>query len=371
MKLALAGGLLGCTPRRSFDGRVLVVGAGAAGLTMARRLVEQGVEVRVVEASSAVGGRMAVDCTFADFPISLGAEWLSASRSVLDDVVPDRSARTDIALRGYARDDPYGFFDGELNVGKLGRFDDLRFVNASWFDVFERYVVPEVLPRTTLDSPVAAIDWSGDVVRVTGTRGEVWEADRVVVTVPLSVLQRGDIAFVPALPTARRERIASAPVWAGLKAFVAFREPFFPTFLEFPDSFQSTGQRLYYDASYGHDTQDFVLGMFTVGAPAERASALGEDALVGSILKELDTIFGGIASRTYLRHLVWDWSQQPFVGAAYLADGAPPAISRALAKPLGGRVFFAGDAYTSFDDWGAVHTAVASALEAVDAVLRS
>jgi hypothetical protein len=60
-----------------------------------------------------------------------------------------------------------------------------------------------------LDHPVAQVDHSGPTVAVTTESGEVFEADRVVVTVPLGVLKAGAISFTPALPAAMRDAIGA------------------------------------------------------------------------------------------------------------------------------------------------------------------
>lgn len=44
-----------------------------------------------------------------------------------------------------------------------------------------------------LNTPVSKIDYSGDTVKVTTSSGAVFEADKVLVTVPLGVLQAGSI----------------------------------------------------------------------------------------------------------------------------------------------------------------------------------
>ena len=56
--------------------RVGIIGAGAAGMCTGYLLKALGVEYTLFEASSRVGGRIKEDNTFADFPLSLGAEWL-------------------------------------------------------------------------------------------------------------------------------------------------------------------------------------------------------------------------------------------------------------------------------------------------------
>lgn len=69
--------------RRNCDSpRVLVIGAGIAGLTAAHFLANAGVSVRVLEASDRVGGRMTTDMVD-DFLVDRGAQFLSSEYDLL------------------------------------------------------------------------------------------------------------------------------------------------------------------------------------------------------------------------------------------------------------------------------------------------
>ncbi|MFG3308620.1 flavin monoamine oxidase family protein [Streptomyces wuyuanensis] len=71
--------LAGCAPARSRGRRaerVVVVGAGMAGLTAARDLRQAGIKVTVVEARDRVGGRIWTDRRWPDLPVDLGASWI-------------------------------------------------------------------------------------------------------------------------------------------------------------------------------------------------------------------------------------------------------------------------------------------------------
>lgn len=65
----------------------LVIGAGAAGLACARRLVDAGHPVRVLEARPRVGGRIETDWSFAGYPVELGAEFIHGEHAATHELV--------------------------------------------------------------------------------------------------------------------------------------------------------------------------------------------------------------------------------------------------------------------------------------------
>ena len=262
-----------------------------------------------------------------------------------------------------------GFHDGELTLGPLGNLTDLKFVGSTWADFFDEYVVPGIVERWLLGVRVVAIDSSGERVVVTDASGVSRDADAVIVTVPLTVLRDGDIEFVPDLPPDKRRALDQADVWGGIKVFVEFTERFYPTFLAFPDSDTPAGQVVYYDAAHGQRTEANVLGLFAVGAPALRYQSLDGDALRDHVLSELDAIFDGAASRSFVRYIAQNWNDEPFIRQAYLADDADWRGVKTLGEPIGDRIWFAGDAYTDGEDWSSVHVAARAARAAVEDLL--
>lgn len=66
---------------------VLVVGAGAAGLACARRLVEAGRTVQVLEARNRTGGRIHTDTGLTGYPLELGAEFIHGENAATHSLV--------------------------------------------------------------------------------------------------------------------------------------------------------------------------------------------------------------------------------------------------------------------------------------------
>src|SRR6187551_3268859 len=58
------------------DADIVVIGAGAAGIAAARRVMAANRKVIVVEAASQVGGRCLTDISSFDVPFDRGARWM-------------------------------------------------------------------------------------------------------------------------------------------------------------------------------------------------------------------------------------------------------------------------------------------------------
>ena len=241
----------------------------------------------------------------------------------------------------------------------------MKFVDGTWLTFYETFIVPGIAEHMEFDIQVIKIDYSGDGVLLTDANGTSYTADAVVVTVPPQVIKDRDIKFVPPLPIRKQKAFDEAYIWGGLKVFLEFSERFYPVFLEIAGTNNDDGQKAFYDAAYGQDSDANVLGLFTVGVQSKPYQARTGDELRDYILAELDEIFDGAAPRSYMQHLAQNWSAEPFIRQAYFADSADWRLSKLMQETVDGRVFFAGASYTNGNDWGSVHTAAQSARDAV------
>lgn len=325
-----------------FSGKVIIIGAGAGGLSTGYLLKQQGIDFQILEASSAYGGRMKINTDFADFPIPLGAEWLETNPNVLQDIINEPSVMIDIQT---VSDDL-----------------DFKFIDYSWFNFFTDYIVPSISPHISYNTIVQSIDYSGSQITV-NTQNGPFTADKVVISVPLKVLKDKDILFTPTLPQSKADALNDSKIWEGFKAFFEFSTNFYGEGIEI--SSDSNGEKIYYDASFGQKTTKNIIGLLAVGTPALDYIHLSESQLKDFILNELDGLYFNQASTNYIGHITQNWTKEPFIKGGYLTDYADWKTVKELGKPISNKLYFAGSEYTDGEDWVSVHTAAQSAKKVV------
>ena len=354
--------------------KVVVIGAGAAGMSAAYLLHKKGVDVTVLEASDTYGGRIESVKGFTDFTIPVGAEWLHTREPVLEDMVADASIKLDVKTTSYDFDVDYGL-DAEtgkkVNLKKIGFSEnDLRFTKSSWLDFYEQYILPSIKEKIQYNQVVKAIDYAGDSIAIKTDKTTI-TANRVIVTVPVTILKAGDIKFTPALPKEKQEAIQNLNLYGGCKCFISFKEQFYPTCIKIQDEGKGP-TRVYFDAAYGKGSKDNVLGLLAVEDYAKPYLALEDPERINFMLKELDAIFDGQATPNYIKHVFKNWSDDPFAKGTYYPEFSLKTYSavKAMSRPIADKVFFAGDLYTEGSGgWSMVHVAAESAKQTVESLV--
>jgi monoamine oxidase len=333
----------------NFKGKVIIIGAGAGGLTTGYLLQQLGIPFEILEASDIYGGRMRINTDFADFPIPLGAEWLETSTDIFKEIVNDPTVQVKIET---VADNP-----------------DRKFVNSSWYSFFEEYIVPSISENIRYKTIVKSIDYSGNQI-ITKTQNGEFLSDKVVVSVPLKILQDRDIRFTPNLPPTKTDAIAGPIVWEGFKAFFEFSKNFYGDGHTYSISPKTDGQKIYYNASHGQKTSKNILGLFSVGKPAKELQSLSNAAFKDLVLNELDGLFGKQASPNYIKHISQNWNKEPFIKGGYMSDYADWQTVKELGKSVVDKIYFAGGAYTDGQDWVSVNAAALSAKAAVEELVK-
>jgi monoamine oxidase len=355
------------TAASSFNGTtVIIIGAGAAGLFAAYTLEYLGIDYLLLEANANhVGGRAQELNNFVDVPLDLGPEWIHVHPKIRQDLLLFDDKVTDEVFP--YRPDTIRMYRNE----RLWRrnwmrwfYQEYKFRNTTWHSYLQTYVYPYVANRTVLHAEVVTIDSSSsDGVIVTARDGRMFQGDRVIVASPVSVLQQGDIQFVPEMPDEKRAALDRVDMSAGIKAWIEFDECFYPDWT----MFTSSDEKLYLNAVFHKPTKRHVLLLFEVGPTAYSRIDLNDTMLLQSILDELDDIFDGKASAHYMQHRIQNWSKEPYIKGAYSFNSYPE--EEAMMRPLyNNRVYFCGE-YLGQTQHATVHGAALSGRRVAQQVL--
>lgn len=361
----------------NFKGKVLVIGAGAAGLTAGHILRQNQVDFQIIEAAPVYGGRLKKDTSLADFPIDLGAEWIHVDPSVLADMLNDPEVEANVEFINYTPKSIENYHNGKLKKQNWVNnfYAEYKFKDTTWFGFFEKYIVPNIEDSITLNEPVISINYQGSEVIVQTSNGNIFTGDKVLITVPITILQDEMIAFSPALSAEKQAAINQVNMGAGLKAFIEFRARFYPDILLTGSLIKAAfgEDKIYYDAAFGKDSSKNILGLFTVSEKATQYTNLPNDeAILNEILRELDEIFDGQASQNYVQHVIQNWSAEPYIRGSYPDEflGNQEAIVKAIKTPIDDKIYFAGEAL-SIDNQSTVHGASETAYVVMRDILQS
>lgn len=217
---------------------------------------------------------------------------------------------------------------------------------------------------------VQAIDWSGTRVRVV-TQDAEYEAEQVLVTVPLGVLKAGSIRFTPDLPAAKQAAIDALGMGVLNKCYLRFEAPFWPQDADWLEYIPATHGAWTQWVSFWRAARKPVLLGFNAADQGRAIEALSDEHIVDSAMQTLRAMFGPRIPDP-VGHQLTRWARDPFAHGAYSYNpvGSTPRLRKALAAPLAGRVHFAGEA-THAKHYGTAHGAYLSGLIAARAIQAS
>jgi monoamine oxidase len=143
----------------------------------------------------------------------------------------------------------------------------------------------------------------GGRCRVTSVAGDVVECRAVVCAVPISAYKRRAIAFSPPLDPRRLDLCDRINFEPAMKVFLRFTRPFWPSDAMGMICMRTPVPEFWFqprmpahssDAAraQGNDYPQFVVTAFACSAAARKLSGLAPEALVETMLAQLDTIFG-------------------------------------------------------------------------------
>lgn len=419
--------------------RVLVIGAGLAGLAAAQELKRAGHQVVVLEARDRIGGRIWTSNKWPDLPLDFGATWIHGVKGNPITDIADQLGEKRLAT-SYDRTVIY-YADGqalsEARESKLESirkkmFDELRkaqntnldasvkqavalleesfssdpealrFLNFSlsgsieqeyaasasrlsshWYDSAKEFdgddvlfargfkVITEHLAQgidVQLAQVVKEIWWQESEVRVRTTDSD-FVADRVIITLPLGVLQHNDVRFVPELPKAKRNAISKLGMGVLNKCYLRFERAFWPEEMDWLEYVAAKHGEWTEWVSFQRVVKIPILLGFNAADRGREIEAWSDGQIVASAMETLKTLFG-VDIPQPIDYQITRWASDAFARGSYSynAQGSTPKMRDELASPLNGKLFFAGEA-TNKDYFGTAHGGYLSGLRAAKDVL--
>jgi monoamine oxidase len=215
---------------------------------------------------------------------------------------------------------------------------------------------------------VERIDWSTGGATVTTDFGTV-TADRIVVTVPVGVLQSDDFTIDPPLPQPVEGALSRLRMNAFEKIFLRFPTKFWDddVYVIRQQGPEGRWWHSWYDLTALHGTPTLLT--FAAGPAAEETRDWPEEEIVESVLSQLRRLYGDRVPKPAHVHIT-DWQDDPFAHGsyAYMTVGSTTDDHDVLATPVGGVLHLAGEA-TWTEDPATVTAAMCSGHRAAQNIL--
>lgn len=212
------------------------------------------------------------------------------------------------------------------------------------------------------NTPVVKIDQSGDVVEVYTTNGQVIYARSVIVTVPLGVLKKSSIEFVPPLNDAKLEAIDLIGMGNMNKVLMYWDMTtqdvsWWPEgkvdmqLITDQDSDSEDWTYFYNDHSHVGNEDYHAMTSWNAGDAADRLEKNTDEETMDIVLGNLRKMFGNDVPSPS-KYIITRWRSEEFSGGAYSFDTVGSDLTdyrKTLGEPMN-NVFFAGEA-TDIDGW--------------------
>lgn len=355
--------------------KVLILGAGMAGLTAGYELTQLGHDVTILEARTRPGGR--VHTLHEPFSDSLYAEagaaripdthdltlkYVHLLGLPLEPMYPSRlsalrfegGARIEVPIDGFT--DGLGQVLGPDLGGNPTRWSKIK----GGTDLLPKALAAKLGNKIHYGAPVVRIEQDAKSARAvfieSGTR-QTLAADRILCTIPWSVLKR--VELPQSFSDRKRQIIKDIPYAAVSRVYLQMKtRAWEPKGL---NGFAVTDDPL----EIWHPTWDQpgprgILMTYARPGQAERIDKLNEQERIGSTVTLLDSMFGGVVRENFERGTTKCWIEDQWSLGAWAFVGLRDLT--AAQKPEG-LIHFAGEHLSPFPSW--MQGAIVEGLRAV------
>ncbi len=419
---------------------VIIIGAGAAGLMAAYTLIKAGKTVTVLEARDRIGGRIhTVD------NVELGAEFVHGNLPVTQDLLKEAKIpysntqfkmlrskdgifqegdedvtgwdtlmekmyqlEKDIPLRvflnthfstaeytnmrsqiesfvnGYDTGDVDDISTFAVRNERSNEDDEAQYRVDAGYGKMIQFLADEIQAAGSeilLNKIVREVSWQKDRVSVSTTDDHTYNAPKVIIALPLGVLQSSDtVLFSPVIP-AQQKALQDIGYGAIIKILLEFQSPFWAgnTAFNAPGNGPSTtllvtsGEQIPTFWTQSSINSPLLTGWFG-GPPAFKKKDLSDDTLLELTLQSLENIFSISQEELKQQLKTWkvaNWTVDPFTRGSYAYDKVESAQARRLlSQAVEQTIYFAGEYLYDGAAMGTVEAALSSGKEAAGLILK-
>lgn len=252
-----------------------------------------------------------------------------------------------------------------------------------FLEIFEKEVQRLKIP-VHMNTTVRHVDWSAGSVQVRTFFHEKeisFSAPRVLITLPLGVLQSDSVRFQPSLPEEKLAALEKLAMGKIVRVTLCFRERFWKNMHGMPDSKSLADLSFLFSRDELFPTwwteMPEALPIITGWSPArsaEKLAGLGKDAVVEKAVESLSALLQVSKSdveKQLRESYFYDWDSDPFsLGAYSYVKAGGEGCQRTLGAPVVSTLFFAGEATDTTGHNGTVHGAIASGKRAAKEILN-
>ncbi len=403
--------------------KIIIIGGGIAGLSAASKLKLRGIDSIIIEAQSKVGGRIKTDYSNG-FAFDEGASWIhtpngnpitllaksanantfltdenslevfdydktkysdflinnaykeydSAIKNVIKNgninqsfesvfgklypnLINDRlwmfliSANLEFDIGGDIAD----FTSIYLDDDEIFKGDDVIITNG--YDKIPAFLAKDLTIK--LNEKVIEIDYTSNKTLVK-TNLSSYEADYVIVTVPLGVLKNNSLNFSPKLPLNKLQAINSLKMGVVNKFLLLFPNIFWDNSVQYVGYTPDVKGKFNFFMNVKKFQNQNALITYAFGKYAISTESMADSQVINEIMLHLKNIYGeSIPNPSKMIRTQWGKNVFSNGSYSYVATGTSSEDYNVLSESINNKLFFAGE-HTSKDYRASVHGAYLS-----------
>lgn len=219
---------------------------------------------------------------------------------------------------------------------------------------------------------VVRVDYSkSKYTKLVCTNGIVIRARKVISSIPLGVLQSGDVQFIPPLPEWKNQSISSMGMGLMDKMILQFENVFWDPTIRAYKYLRNDHSQFSWISNFYPSTGEPILILISAADTAESMAHLSDEEVLEKAMTVLRDVFGDKVEDP-IRTIRTNWLQNIYSRGSYsyCKAGSRPSDVVNLAAPVEESLYFCGE-HTISEYLGCVHSAFISGKRASIEVLES